>query len=376
VERREAGAEARTAVRAGTVGEAGEAAHAASRDRGMLVGWLAALLVGVAAFHALGDGALALPPVTDPGSWGTWASTREPLVATVALLRLLVLALAWYLVGVTTIGIVARLARAARLVRVADALTVPMVRRLLQGALGLGLATAMVGAATPAAVPAPTAPAVASQHDGDEVRLARADVAGDVAGDADRIRLTVVAPGDEVRLTRADGAGPEAAPDPEVGAEDAIRLTRADADLGAAPLPLGLLGATADRGDADHASDEVVMRRVADATTPAVTRSPRANHGYWQRLVDHNRDVLDDPDNPDLLFPGQVLELPPLDGDAGIVVSGWIPPARDPFVDLADDAAHEAAVRARSEQRIGRSSPRRSPPGSARCATSPSASWS
>jgi hypothetical protein len=32
-------------------------------------------------------------------------------------------------------------------------------------------------------------------------------------------------------------------------------------------------------------------------------------------------------------------------------VSGWVPPARDPFVDLADDAAHEAAVRARSEQR-------------------------
>jgi hypothetical protein len=32
-------------------------------------------------------------------------------------------------------------------------------------------------------------------------------------------------------------------------------------------------------------------------------------------------------------------------------VSGWVPPARDPFVDLADEAAHEAAVRARAEQR-------------------------
>jgi hypothetical protein len=32
-------------------------------------------------------------------------------------------------------------------------------------------------------------------------------------------------------------------------------------------------------------------------------------------------------------------------------VSGWTPPARDPYVDLADDAAHEAAVRARVEQR-------------------------
>jgi hypothetical protein len=32
-------------------------------------------------------------------------------------------------------------------------------------------------------------------------------------------------------------------------------------------------------------------------------------------------------------------------------VSGWVPPAHDPFVDLADEAAHEAAVRARAEQR-------------------------
>jgi hypothetical protein len=32
-------------------------------------------------------------------------------------------------------------------------------------------------------------------------------------------------------------------------------------------------------------------------------------------------------------------------------VSGWTPPRRDPYVDLADDAAHEAAVRARAEER-------------------------
>jgi hypothetical protein len=32
-------------------------------------------------------------------------------------------------------------------------------------------------------------------------------------------------------------------------------------------------------------------------------------------------------------------------------VTGWVPPARDRFVELADEAAHEAAVRARAEQR-------------------------
>ena len=31
---------------------------------------------------------------------------------------------------------------------------------------------------------------------------------------------------------------------------------------------------------------------------------------YWRRLIDANRDRLVDPDNPDLLFPGQRLRLP------------------------------------------------------------------
>jgi len=32
---------------------------------------------------------------------------------------------------------------------------------------------------------------------------------------------------------------------------------------------------------------------------------------YWQALIDMNRDQLISPDDPDLLMPGQVIELPP-----------------------------------------------------------------
>ncbi|MFP5322935.1 MAG: LysM peptidoglycan-binding domain-containing protein, partial [Acidimicrobiia bacterium] len=35
---------------------------------------------------------------------------------------------------------------------------------------------------------------------------------------------------------------------------------------------------------------------------------------YWRRLVEANRARLVDPADPDLLHPGQVLELPPLSG--------------------------------------------------------------
>jgi hypothetical protein len=317
VERREAGAEARTAVRAGTVGEAGEAAHAASRDRGMLVGWLAALLVGVAAFHALGDGALALPPVTDPGSWGTWASTREPLVATVALLRLLVLALAWYLVGVTTVGTVARLTRAARLVRIADALTLPAVRRLLQGALGVGLATAMVGAAAPVprVVPAPTG-ALAS-----DLQLVRAETSPGAPARPLPLELLDTDPGGEelvLRRVTEDADGPsgveDGPPTPET-AEPAEPVAVEPAD----PVSAGHLAA--DPAEHEVVAGESLWTIARDAVAADTDRPPTDAevHRYWEALIERNRDRLADADNPDLIFPGQRFELPPAPDH------GWAP---------------------------------------------------
>lgn len=122
-----------------------------------LLAWLTALGVGIAVFHHLGAGALAPPPLLEPSQWSGWAAEREPLQVVIAVLRLVVLAIAWYLVGVTTIGLVARLSQVAGLVRLTDALTVPVVRRGLQAVLGLSLATAVVGAAV--TVPVPHGPA-------------------------------------------------------------------------------------------------------------------------------------------------------------------------------------------------------------------------
>jgi nucleoid-associated protein YgaU len=31
---------------------------------------------------------------------------------------------------------------------------------------------------------------------------------------------------------------------------------------------------------------------------------------YWERVIEHNRAALADPDNPDLLFPGDEVRLP------------------------------------------------------------------
>jgi nucleoid-associated protein YgaU len=251
-----------------------------------------------------------------------------------------VLGLAWYLVGVTTIGLAARITRQARLLRVADALTVPMVRRLLQGALGLGLATAMIGAATPAGPGGPTrltgalASAEATQHDHDhrsvdEVRLAR-----------------VQAEDDEVTLRRADAGGttPEpplvAAPRDRPAPFPIERLR--DAEVREATDPAAAAAAAhGDEEGADDLAHEMILRRVLaeDGTATIGTHEVVAGESlwtiaadtlvadqggtvddaqvgaYWRQLIDTNRDRLADPHNPDLIFPGQVVELPPVPGE-------------------------------------------------------------
>lgn len=54
-------------------------------------------------------------------------------------------------------------------------------------------------------------------------------------------------------------------------------------------------------------ADAVVSRHLDRLATDAEIAP------YWRQLVVANRGVLADPDNPDLLFAGQVLTLPPLD---------------------------------------------------------------
>lgn len=241
-----------------------------ARSTTALLAWIAALAMGIAAFHALGGHMMPAPP-WQPDAFLGWLGATDPLLATMSLLRLLVLALSWYLVGVTAVGAVARLAGAVRLVRLADALTVPALRRLLQSALGVGLATAMVAAATPArAQPLP-------------LQLLEG-VAAEPADTAD-----------------AGASGPFPVPATNVPAP-----VVADATFdGAAPPSTGQHTVVAGESFWRIAAEKVTQasgRPAGDAEVAV----------YWRRLIEQNRSRLADPGNPDLLFPGQRLDLPPV----------------------------------------------------------------
>lgn len=240
-----------------------------------LMTWVATLVVAITLFTAMGDGPLAAPPLTTPSAWGDWAAARDPVVATVAILRLAVLAMAWYLVGVTTIGAVARVAQLASLVRVADALSVPLVRRVLQTSLGVGLATAVVASAASGVVaPRPDLPSMQP-----------------VAGGAG---TELVPPAMQPLDTPEDDAG---APTPRAVEAPVV------ADAEAAPDDV----ATHEVRTGDHLWS-IARDHLAAVTDEDPSDAEVAAH--WRDVIDANRDRLVDPDNPDLLLPGQEVVLP------------------------------------------------------------------
>jgi hypothetical protein len=242
----------------------GMTSSTARRDSGLaLLGWTLGLLAAIAALTLAGRGALAAPSVLDPAAWGPWAVGRDALTIAFAVLRLLTLALAWYLLGATLIGVVARLARWRRLVAVADVLTVPAVRRLLQSALGAGLASAALTVGAPGAAPATPAPTAATVT---------------MTADVERARVV---------MTPLSDAAETMTPMAEV------------------PVPRPEQQWTAERGDhlwsiAEQVLTDAWGRPPTDAETV----------GYWDRLIAANRQHLADPDNPDLIYPGQTFTVP------------------------------------------------------------------
>jgi hypothetical protein len=286
-----------------------------------LLGWLGSLVAGIVLFTTLGGGALEAPPLGQPSAWGEWAAARDPFVAVVAVLRLVVLALAWYLVAVTTVGLVARLTRAARLVRVADALSVPLVRQLLQGALGLTLAAGVVASSSGAV------PASSGRADGASPVTATAVASSEGGADAAGVSMVALdaADSDGARMAALDGAGPDDADGARMVALDdrpTARMAGLDDRSTARMVGLGPPGATTDgaeeaapeAGEHEVVAGEHLWSIAADHLAAHLDRTPTEAEitPHWQRLVEDNRDRLANPDDPDLIFPGQRLVLPHL----------------------------------------------------------------
>lgn len=154
-----------------------------------LFAWITFLAVAIVGLHA--------SPVP-PGDGVTTAFAGVRIVA---------LALAWYLLLVTLLALVARSLRVARAVRWADAITVPVVRHLVNRAAGLALAASLVAPASPvaAAGPPPAAVTAPATTDVPVMRLLEDAPAVPAAPAAPPVAEThVVAPGDSLWSVASD----------------------------------------------------------------------------------------------------------------------------------------------------------------------------
>lgn len=234
--------------------------------------WPLFLAAAIAVLTAAGRGQLAVPALTDIAAWRLWFGDRDAVVMVFALLRLATLAVGWYLAGVTVVEVVAQVARWQPLEMVAGAVTVPAARRLVQSALGLGLAAAAL------TVPPQTTrfPEVPSAATATLLEPAPSDVA-----------VTEPLVDESERKTPAFSAPPVSSTPP------VAKATSREQVWTVAP------------GDHFWAIAEHLLARAWD-------RAPtdRDITAYWSALIDSNLDRLADPSNPDLIFPGQRLRLP------------------------------------------------------------------
>jgi nucleoid-associated protein YgaU len=283
------------------------------RSSVLLAGWVGALVVGLVAGHGLGAGVLAVPGA-EVAAWRSWAAATDPLVVTMAILRLVLVVGAWYLLATTLLGVAARVLRAVRLVRLADAVSAPVVRQLVQRGTGVMVATAIAASAVSPTARAEEPPATMPQ------------VQVQTPGVVTMRGLTSAPP------TEVDGGASAALPwrwfgglasevegRPAPVPSDDAPVPSEDALLPSEDAPVrGVAAGAPIEADALHTvrPGESLWRIAEDHLEAAWGRIPRDAEvvPYWRDVIERNRDRLVVPDDPDLILPGQVLVLPTVVG--------------------------------------------------------------
>jgi len=101
--------------------------------------------------------ALGAPPITHGlAATRAWAAGRDAPTIVMAGVRLCGLALGWYLLAATAVGVASRLSRYGPLIAATDAWTIPALRRLLAATAG-SLLVALPAGVAPASASAPAA---------------------------------------------------------------------------------------------------------------------------------------------------------------------------------------------------------------------------
>jgi hypothetical protein len=254
--------------------------------RWRLLAWTAALAVGLRALHALGAGTLGVP-LTSADDLSSWLDRTPPDVMALASMRLAALASGWYLAVCTLALALTRPFGHTRAAAAAARATPAVVRRLVSGAGGLGLAAGALLGSLPSGGVAPTAlapkPAAASVVEAMQNPGPPTATMTRSAQDTPAAVMSRLPAGDAPSSPRAPPAPSAPHPAPVAAAPSSWTVEAGDSFWSIAVETVSPAG--------DEPSDRQVV-------------------GYWLRLIEANQSRLLDPGNPDLLVPGQELLLP------------------------------------------------------------------
>jgi hypothetical protein len=257
------------------------------------------LLVGselavIALLHRLGAEPWLRVDWSDLDGWLRHARPEDALAAAV---RAVALALAYWVLTTTVLYLTARLMRAGAALRGVEWATIPAVRRVVDGAVAVSIATASIaGPAAPGVAQVPT-PVVVEIDD--EGRPMPPGVATTVDDDAASSPLPPgpIPPG----LDRV-GWAPTPAGMAPTGTAPAVDAA------GTRPHP-STASVVVEPGDNLWVISARHLERVTGTSVDGGTIVR-----YWRRVVDANRDRLRSGD-PDLIYPGESVLLPPRESE-------------------------------------------------------------
>jgi hypothetical protein len=305
------------------------------RRAGSFLALVAFELGAVVVLHRLGELPWLRVPFDDLGGWLQTSAPEDVLAAVV---RLVALGAAWWLLGSTALYVLARLSRIPGAISALERVTLPSVRRIADQAIALTLATSIISGganaalASPAGIPsrpdavvathdpltawtgaprsapAATSPAYQPQAAGDREVGYQPQAAG--PGETGH-PLQAAGRGEPGRLPEAAGGAPGTTRPP---APAAPRYTPSPAGPPRRPArpPQAPPGEAGLHRVAPGDNLWTIARdRLAEVTgRPAAELGEREVARYWLQVVDANRATLRSGD-PDLIFPGETIKLPP-----------------------------------------------------------------
>lgn len=226
---------------------------------------------GVGAGLWVAGRALEGPPLRSWNAVSRWYEVVGPTVAAMAMLRMVGLGLAGWILLATTAELMAEILPRSGFRLVADLITPRSLQRMARGLAGLSLTAGLTAAAPSAGTPA-------EPQDGVAV----------------------------VRLVSDPPPAPAATPTPMGTAT--MRLVDPDPRPQVAPVSVAVTSpdvVVVEPGDSLWSIAEEAMRD-AGRVQPSDAMVAR----YWRQVIEANRAALVDPSNPDLIYPGQVITLP------------------------------------------------------------------